>query len=472
MKVIGRNWEKEKLQKIVDSKESEFVAVYGRRRVGKTYLIRQYFEGKLDFSMTGMANVDTPTQLTNFHYALREHGNTDEHPPENWMEAFHRLKNVLLQSKSSRKIVFIDELPWLDTPRSNFMSALEHFWNSWAAARKDIVLITCGSVASWMMNELINNKGGLHNRVTHKFKIEPFRLSETRQFLEYKEIPWNNYQIIQVYMVTGGIPYYLNALEKGLSAPQNINRLCFEENGILKTEFNNLYASLFRNAQKHIAIVKALSKKAKGLTRDEILTLAKIPNGGTATKVLEELEACGFIRKYTPFDRKFRDSLYQLVDFYTLFYYQFIEKAQNKDDQYWLNMIDHPKTRAWSGYAFEQVGMLHTKEIKQALGIRGVQTEVHSWRSNVQKGGAQIDLIIDRRDQVINLFEMKFSINPFSIDAKYAKELQNKVGLFRSETETRKAVYLSMLTTYGLKQNAYSGMVQNDLNMECLFIEQ
>lgn len=469
MTLIGRREEKDQLTRLMASESSEFVAVYGRRRVGKTYLIRQYFEGQLSFSVTGMANVDTATQLTNFHLSLSTHGDQHDQPPESWLEAFYRLQNLLERNANARKVIFIDEMPWLDTPRSNFISALEHFWNSWAATRTDVVLIVCGSAASWIMNKLIHNKGGLHNRVTHKIKIEAFRLGEVREFLHSKQIPWNEYQIVQTYMATGGIPFYLNALEKGQSAAQNINRLCFTEGGLLKTEFGNLYASLFRKPEKHVAIVQALGNKSTGMTRDEILAAAKIPNGGTTTKALEELEACGFIRKYTPYGRMYRESMYQLVDFYTLFYFKFIHKVNTRDENYWLNMIDHPQTRTWSGYAFELVCLMHVREIKQALGISGVQSEEYAWRSKQVGGGAQVDLIIDRRDQVVNLFEMKFSINPFTIDAKYAAELQNKVGLFRSETGTRKAVYLSMLTTYGLQQNAHSGMVQNDLNMECLF---
>jgi hypothetical protein len=472
MQLIGRREEKDQFNRIMASGSSEFVAVFGRRRVGKTYLIRQYFDGKLSFSVTGMANVDTSAQLMNFHLSLHTHGNTEDQPPASWLQAFHRLQNLLEGNSNERKVVFIDEMPWLDTPRSNFISALEHFWNSWAAHRGDIVLIVCGSAASWIINELINNKGGLHNRVTCKMKIEAFRLAEVREFLRSKQIPWNEYQIVQTYMVTGGIPFYLNALEKEQSAVQNINRLCFKENGLLKTEFGNLYASLFRYPEKHVAIVEALSLRSMGMTREEILTVAKIPNGGTATKALDELEACGFIRKYTPYGRKYRESMYQLVDFYTLFYYQFIERSGTQDENYWLNIIDHPQTCAWSGYAFELVCLMHVREIKQALGISGVQSEEYAWRSKELRGGAQVDLLIDRRDQVINLFEMKFSINPYTIDAKYAATLQNKVGLFRSETGTRKAVYLSMLTTYGLRQNAHSGMVQNDLTMACLFLDK
>lgn len=268
----------------------------------------------------------------------------------------------------------------------------------------------------------------------------------------------------------GGIPYYLNAVKKGLSASQNIDQLYFAESGLLKNEFDNLYASLFKNSENHIAVVEALSKKAKGLTRDEIITVSKLPNGGGATKVLEELEASGFIRKYISLNKKTRESIYQLVDFYTLFYYKFIKNNKVAKGNFWINAIDNASHRAWSGYAFEQVCLMHVFQIKKELGISGIQSNEAAWHSKGNSNGAQIDLIIDRNDNVINLCEMKFSIHPFSIDKKYAAELRNKIGVFKSETRTRKAVFFTMITTHGVVQNQHAiGLVQNNITMDCLF---
>ncbi|MCF3110576.1 MarR family transcriptional regulator [Niabella sp. CC-SYL272] len=360
--------------------------------------------------------------------------------------------------------MFLDELPWLDTAQSGFMPALEHFWNSWASSRTDIVLVVCGSAASWMINKLIHNKGGLHNRVTRRIKLEPFSLAECEAFLRSRNAVFDRYQVIQLYMAMGGIPFYLNQVDPGLSAAQNIDRICFSENGLLVTEFDDLYRSLFNKAEKHILVIEALSKKAKGLTRDEIITITKLPNAGSTTRILKELEESGFIRRYHSFGKKERNSLYQLSDFYSLFYLRFI--VNRRDENNWINGLDDPKHRAWSGYAFEQVCLAHIKEIKQALGISGVQTSVSSWTGE----GAQIDLVIDRKDQVINLCEMKFSINNFSITKKYAEELRNKLTAFREATSTRKTLFLTLITTYGLTRNAYAGsLVQNDLNMEVLF---
>jgi len=464
--LVGRKTELEQIHKICISEQSEFVAVYGRRRVGKTFLIREGCKGRFDFYITGMANVNTRQQLLNFHLALKKYdlAAKEDTPAENWLMAFQRLVALLEAKTGEQKIIFLDELPWLDTAQSGFMPALEHFWNSWASARKDIKLIVCGSAASWMINKLIHNKGGLHNRVTHRIKLEPFTLVECEAFLKNRKAVFDRYQIIQLYMVMGGIPFYLNQVDPDSSAAQNIDRICFRENGLLVTEFEDLFRSLFNKAEKHILIIEALSKKVKGLTRDEILTATKLTNAGSSTRILTELEESGFIRRYYPFGKKERNSLYQLSDFYSLFYLRFIKNRQ--DENNWVNGLDDPKHRSWSGYAFEQVCLAHVKEIKQALGISGVQTSVSSWKGKT----AQADLVIDRKDQVINICEMKFSIGNFSITKKYAGELRDKITAFRTETASLKALFLTMITTYGLVKNEYSGsLVQNDLSMDVLF---
>jgi hypothetical protein len=471
-KIIGRKKELDLLSKLNDSTSATFVAVYGRRRVGKTFLIRQAFHNQFDFYLTGMSKVSLSQQLANFHAALTKYSPlaNEEKIASNWFTAFQQLSALLESSKRTKKIVFLDELPWLDIAQSDFIPALEHFWNSWASARNDVILIVCGSAAGWMINKLINNKGGLHNRVTHRIKLEPFTLKECEEFLKYKTAIFDRYQIVQLYMVMGGIPFYLEQIDVKQSAAQNINRLCFEKNGILRAEFDNLYRSLFDNAEKHIAVIETLSKKAKGLTRGELIKGAKLPSGGSLTRILRELEESNFIQKYISYGKKEKNSLYQLTDFYSLFYLKCIKKASILDENSWINGLDSPEQRAWSGYAFEQVCLAHIKEIKQAIGISGVQTTTSSWISTGAGPGAQIDLVIDRRDQVINICEMKFSINNFTIDKKYAEELRNKIGIFKDETKTRKAIYLTMITTFGLNRNDYStSLVQNDLTMDILF---
>ena len=467
--IIGREKERELLNQYIDSNESEFIAIYGRRRVGKTFLIRKMFGERLAFYMTGMDNVTMQDQLLNFTLELRKFSGKDIPVPENWLYAFNSLATYLESLPNGNKIIFMDELPWMDTPKSKFISALEHFWNSWASNRSDIKLIVCGSATSWMIDKLINNRGGLHNRLTHRMAIEPFNLQECEQYFEAKGFGYSQKEIAECYMIMGGIPFYLKQMQKGLSVAQNIDRLFFEIGCALDGEFDNLYRALFKFSENYIRIVEALASKGKGLTRQEIIQQTKLPNNGGLTTMLKKLESCGFIRQYEPFAKQKKDILYQLTDFYSLFYFRFIQKNRYRDEHFWTNSLGSGIHRSWSGYAFEMLCLMHIAEIKKALGISGVQSLTSSWRSNSSEEGAQIDLVIDRKDQTVNLCEMKYADRTFVIDKQYDENLRNKLASFREETKTRKSLHLTFVTTYGVKPNAYSGHIQKEVVLEDLF---
>lgn len=467
--LIGRKKEVKKLKSYLVSRKSEFIAVYGRRRVGKTFLIRKTYKDQFVFQLTGLANASMKEQLGQFNVALAQYATTINYQPNsasNWFEAFRALIAYLEKlPTNNKKVIFLDELPWLDTHNSRFLTGLEHFWNSWASAREDIVLIVCGSAAAWMLNHLIKNRGGLHNRLTDRIKLQPFTLAETETFLEEKNAVYNRYQTLMLYMVFGGIPYYLDLIKSEKSAVQNINDLCFLPDAPFRLEYDSLYASLFKKHERHVAIIEALATRGKGLTRKELIQLTKFSDGGGLTRVLKELEESNFIRRYKTFGKKQHAGLYQLVDFYSLFYLRFIKNADEDEENFWLDILETPIFFAWAGYAFEMACLHHVPQIKKALGISGVQTAISSWQSP----NAQIDLVIDRKDQVINLCEMKFSINAFTIDKKYDANLRNKIGDFKQLTKTKKALFLTFLTTYGISQNKYTGLVRNSLEMDVLF---
>jgi hypothetical protein len=470
--LIGRKKEKAKLITILKSKKSEFLAVYGRRRVGKTHLIKEFFSYQFTFHLTGLANADTYQQLFNFDTALRKQSAlVYEHAATNWLIAFERLiAHIENDRKPGKKVIFIDELPWFDTHGSDFMIGLEHFWNGWATNRKDILLIVCGSAASWMVNELMNNPGGLHNRVTQKMKITPFNLAETEEMLLAKQCVFDRYQVLQLYMVLGGIPYYLDAVQPQWSAAQNIQELFFENGSILKNEFFNLYRYLYKKYGVYEKIVETLSSKTMGMQRGEIATKAGISSGGTLTKVLADLEESGFICSYPSFDEKLKNTTYRLSDYYTNFYFRFLKPQQKSRQPNWLTMIDNPEHRAWQGFTFEQICLDHIIPIKNSLGISGIQSQQHSWRGGNIEKQAQIDILINRRDQVINLCECKLSLDSFVIDANYAAQLRVKINTFKTATKTKKAVYLTMITTYGTDKNKYANqLVQNEITMDDLF---
>jgi hypothetical protein len=416
-------------------------------------------------------------QLKNFKIELEKVGNNvlPIETPKNWFDAFILLIKHLESSGNSRqKVVFFDELPWLATNRSGFLRALSYFWNSWAD-RQNVIVIICGSAASWMIQKVVNHKGGLHNRITRRIFLKPFNLSETEAFLESKNIFLDRYQILQIYMAMGGIPHYLDAVEEGLSATQNIDQICFSDSGLLNREFSRLYAALFDNSENHITIIRALSTKNQGMTRQELIKNTKFSDGGGLTKVLEELTESGFISKYYPFGKKKRKLIYRLTDEYSLFYLNFMENKTHEEDTVWQKLSQTQTYKTWSGYAFESICLKHIPQIKKALSIAGIYSESASFYQKGEKKmeGAQIDLVIDRNDQVINLFEIKFYNEEFTISKEYADKLRKKMSVFRLVTKTKKQLFYMMITTFGLKKNQHSiGLIVNDLTIDDLFDNQ
>ena len=471
--IIGRKEEMDALARIWESRQSEFVAVCGRRRVGKTFLVREYFEEQMVFQVSGIANGNTSEQLKNFYYTLRRYDASVSEAPKDWIDAFELLIQYLASLPMGRKVVFLDELPWMDTPGANFISALEHFWNGWASARKDIVLIVCGSATSWMMDKLINNHGGLYGRLTHRMMLQSFSLAEAEQFLAAKGIRLSRYEVAEAYMILGGIPYYLDMLDNRLSLSQNIDRLLFNPNGELYNEFDMLYRSLFSHSDIYVKVVECLNNRGYGMSRAEIVEATGLKSGKMLTTVLTNLESCGFIRKYANYGCTDRKALYQLVDFFTLFYFRFLRESSFRNLQYWSTLQRTPRFYAWAGISFEILAMEHILQIKKKLGISGVATNVYSWRSksagDEDGRAAQIDMVIERADNTINICEMKFSEDEFAISKDYDKVLRNKIVRFQEETKSRKSIQLTFVTSYGVKKGMYSGIVQNEVVLDDLF---
>ena len=479
-RLIGREAELKLLNEYINSDRSEFIAVYGRRRVGKTFLIRKAVEDHFAFFMTGMNGVAKGEQLVNFSIALQKYAHsTTLQTFKSWLLAFYALSQYIETLPEGKKVIFIDELPWMDTAKSGFIPALENFWNSWAVLRNDIKLIVCGSATSWMINNLIHSRGGLHNRLTHHLFLESFCLKECEAYFKEYGFSYSRKQIAECYMVMGGIPYYMSMMDRSKSLAQNIDSLFFSSNAELKDEFSDLYQALFKNAGSHIKVITALSTKGMGLTRKEILASTGLTDNGAFSTVLEELENCGFIRKYSPFgsnislNRKRQDSssLYQLIDFYTLFYFRFIEKNSYQDEHFWTTSVNSPLHNTWCGLSFEMLCLCHLKQIKQALGISGVQTLACSWRGkgSESKKGVQIDLLIDRKDETINLCEIKYNKDKFEISLAEEQKLSTRLDTFRAETQTKKSVLLTLITTNGIKQNSHSDIVQSEVTLEDLF---
>ena len=470
--MIGRVLERKSLMRAVESDESQFVAVYGRRRIGKTYLVRETLGKMFCFEHSGIFGETFAGELSAFRDSLIDSGLKDCPELSSWTQAFRELRRVIDASRQKRKVVFIDEMPWMDTPKSGFVSALDHFWNQWASARKDVVLVICGSATSWIIDKVIKDRGGLHNRVTDTIELLPFTLRECEEYAASKRLSMSRKEIAETYMVLGGVPYYWSFFVRELDPVQNVDALCFARGGKLRDEFTKLYRSLFKNDEGHYKIIEALGRKKAGMSREEILKTTGLLDGGTLTKNLAELDQCGFIRRYTAPGKKKKDAIYQLFDNFTLFYFKFMEGESNPDPNFWQKTSVTQRAAVWKGLAFERVCLLHVEQIKKALGISGILTRVFGWQHDADDTypqGAQIDLLIERGDSAYNVCEMKFSDERYVIKKRYAEDLRTKVGVFRDLAAHGKTVYLTLVTTFGLARNAYANSVQSEVTLDDLF---
>lgn len=465
-KLIGRESEIKRLRSAYQSDKSELIALYGRRRVGKTFLIREVFKKEIIFEIAGLYRGNMKDQLGNFSKALFKDRKA-ENQVSDWFEAFDRLEEFILRSRrKTKKVIFIDEFPWLATSRSKFLTAFEHFWNNFCTRRSDLMVIICGSAASFMIQKVIHNRGGLHNRITQQIRLLPFSMKETGRFLKSRGISYTLYDIIKIYMVMGGVPHYLEHLRKGLSVAQNIDEVCFSKDGVLRDEFDKLFVSLFDNSDKHLEIIRALGNSRKGLTRNELIEKSNIKSGGDLTRKIKELNESGFIEEYEYLGNKSRMALYRLSDEYSAFYLKFIEPDKLKGAGTWQRLETHQSYKTWCGLAFENLCLKHKNLIQEALGISGIYATFHTWFNK----NAQIDLLIDRDDNVMNACEIKFYNSLFSIDKSYYLNLKNKINELKSDTGTNKSVFLTLISTYGLKENKYSReLVQNSINLKDLF---
>lgn len=473
MSIIGRRGEIDTLDQCLSSGRPEFVAVYGRRRVGKTFLVREYFKGTFSFYATGIADANMAHQLRAFHFSLLEYGSDEHVPPSDWFEAFARLKALLSgddvrrDRASSRRVVFLDELPWFDTPRAGFKAALDWFWNGWASAQSDLMLVICGSAASWVIDNLLEDHGGFYRRVTRRIHLQPFTLGESEALLRSNGVEIPRRQIIESYMVFGGVPHYLNLIDRRSSLAQNIDQLCFARNGELRNETDLLFRSLFKHSELHQSLIQELAGKPIGMLRSDLVRNLGTTDGKQVTKALFELEQCGFVRKYYRYGKAKNGHYYQLIDSFTLFSYRFMKR---NDSTSWLSFLNTPPYHTWTGLAFELVCLVHAAQLKQSLGISGVQSNESAWHSTKTTPGAQIDLLIDRKDGVINLCEMKYSIGEFSIDAGYERALRNKIQAFIDEERPEKAIHLTLVTSQGLVHNQHSEIALNEITGDDLFV--
>ena len=475
--IIGRKQEIAELTRRYESGRAEFIAVYGRRRVGKTFLINEVLGDGMVFRHTGLSPYDRKrkvslrSQLQNFHFSLIRHGLEGIAQPKSWMEAFFLLEQLLeRRDNGSRQVVFIDELPWMDTARSGFLTALEAFWNGWGCSRHNLCLVVCGSATSWMLDNIINNKGGLYGRLTCEMKLSPFTLLECEQFFQSRKIDFSRYNIIQAYMILGGIPFYLDCFNPSLSLAQNIDTLFFNPKAKLGDEFDRLFNSVFDNASECMKIIRILSKRHAGYRRDEIARKTDINPNGDFTKMLKALIASDFVTKYVPWGAAHHEEYYKLSDCFCWFWLHFKEQKAVTERDFWMHHMKESDIMAWRGIAFEEVCMQHVSQIKMALQIAGVASHESSLivSGDDDTDGMQVDLLIDRADDVVNVCEMKYSKSNYAITKSYAEKLQKRMNVLE-QTLPDKKFHLTVVTVNPIERNNHSDIVKSVVTAEELF---
>ena len=473
MEIIGRTEEMAQLKRYAASIQPEFVAMYGRRRVGKTFLINKTLGEQMVFETSGVLMGEKDDQFEAFNQSLRRIGYKGK-TPRKWMDMFFALEQTLTPNldPNKRQIIFIDELPCFDVKGTRFVAALGHFWNSWVSKHDNLMLIVCGSATSWMVDNIVNNHGGLHDRITHLMHLHPFTLAQTEQYMQARQFKWDRLAILQAYMVFGGIPYYLSLIEPKESVAGAIDRLLFSKKGELRTEYERLFVSLFTNPAPYIAIVQVLAKHRYGLTRIEIADVLKKSNGGNLSEQLDNLVKCDFVSYYRTKTKKINKNggIYMLADHFTQFFHSFVDGET--DELFWTHNLRSPKVNTYFGLSFERVCMAHIPQIKKALGIDQIGTEYYSWRSNDPNQRAQVDLIIERADRLINLCEIKYSATTYTIDKSEDLKLRIRQAAFVDQTETRYGIMPTFITTYGLTPNGYASNILNSVVIDDLFIKE
>lgn len=476
--IIGRKEEINKLAQFLNSSKSEFIAIYGRRRVGKSYLVEEVYKDKIAFRAIGafIKDKDERTykqiQLDHFYESLIDSGMPeDAQRPTNWREAFRLLKKYLEGLRTKRRVVFLDELPWLAGPQSSEMiTELGYFWNSWADRQRNIVLVVCGSATSWMLDNVIRDYGGLHGRLTGTIRLLPFTLNECELYYKKHGFHLSRYEMAVSYMAFGGIPYYLDRMDREKNLSENIDDFFFKDDKIHQ-EFKDVYTGLYATSERYVDVVKTLGTKFYGMTRRELADAIGIELGGTFSKILDNLHESGITREYPRYGKERVETVYQLKDFFSLFYMHFIH-GKGTGAGNWRTIQRTPTFYTWAGNTFEMLCIEHLEQIKEALRIATISRN-YCWSGKGPNGSAaQIDLVLEwKGERTDYLCEMKFSEHEFVIDKQYENELANKIDAFlvsKQHTKTH-SVQLVMVTTEGVQRGVHSKDVNQQVTLDDLF---
>ena len=477
--MIGRKKEIKLLNEICDLEESSLVAIYGRRRIGKTYLVnhmfKKYRQDCLFFEFTGAYDGDKRGQIDNFIDQVYEWFYVEpSFEIKSWSDAFRFLKRTIdkeikKRDSNEKVIVFLDEVPWIDrSNKGGFLSALGYFWNTWCEPRENVVLILCGSNSSWIRDKILKNaRGSLYQRVTHQISMYPFDLKETKAYLlEQKGFMIDNKTVTDIYMIFGGVAKYLSFLNPNESSAENIDRVFFSIHGSMYREYDELFSSLFADKSDYYkSVIELLCTRRSGFSLSDISKAFNEKLGGKLRLAIAELEECGFIKGLSKYGNSVRGVNYMIVDPYILFHHKWIKGFSRNDiatlpNNYWLHKSSSQSYAVWSGYAFEIVVMVNIRLYLNAIGRLGFFSGVYHWQhmaKSEDEQGAQIDMVVNYGNNIFDILECKYYNSEYVISKEYAKNIKNKLSMFKKYglySKQKSELRLVFLTSYGVKMNA------------------
>lgn len=429
---VGRELELKKLRAIGEADEPSIVVVYGRRRVGKTELLEQAFRHRNILKFEGIEGLSEKDQYANAMRQLAKYVGEDlltKVQITSWSEFFDL---VARYTKEGTWTIYLEELQWLANYESKLLSELKYAWDNQFRRNPKLLLILCGSAPSFMLEKVVHSKA-LYNRSQHEIHLQELSISETKLFLKNR----SDREIFNAYLSVGGIPEYLKWVDKESSVFQGLCTHAFTSGSFFSREFEKIFTSSLANNKHYREIIETLSR-CKFLSREELAEKLKLTSGGTLSILLTDLEKCGFISKYCPYNLSNSSNVirYAIADNYLHFYFNFIRPIQSKIENGDYNEVPQSAIKMdsyakWLGFAFERWCRKYSRVIAKILGFSGVQYRSGAYFSratNKKDPGYQIDLVFDRADKVYTICEMKYLQSPAGI--KVIGDMERKLSFF------------------------------------------
>jgi AAA+ ATPase superfamily predicted ATPase len=451
---IGRKVEIAQLTALIDLPRPSIAVIYGRRRVGKSELIRHVTQGKNVLSFEGLEGQPKHKQIKNFLFQLSAQSNIREKNISDWPDALILLRTL---TQDGQWIIILDEFQWMANYQNELVSVIKMIWEKYLSQNPDLTLILCGSIASFMKSKVLKSSA-LYGRTDYELNLHELNLSEISEFFPGK----GSDEVIDTAMLVGGIPKYLELISEYPSLYDALEPLAFSQDGFFKTEYDRLFASHFGKKPIFMKIIQTLATNPYGLTTGKLAKEMQVASGGTLCHQLDDLESAGFLHSIIPFDKPEGSKLrkYILMDAYVRFYHSIIRgsmKETTPPNTQFHAIMSSPRYAAWAGMAFEFLCMRHHKEISRILGFHGIPYTAGPFfqRKTLDTPGVQIDLLFERSDKILVLCEMKYLLA--SVPGDIIDQVNRKVSALQEKYPGRTILKVLLTKTGSTETVAKKG---------------